>query len=415
MTCRYRFVSCLMALVISGLWQATRAPAAGPFFQTRPVFTAEQGGYGGYRIPCLVVTKSGKLLAFTEARKTRGDWAAIDILVRGSTDRGVTWSAPQMLSQVDGPVRKNPLAAAQKRGKPDEVTSNNPVPIVSRDGTIHLVFCQEYFRVFYRQSDDDGRTFTKAVEITDQLEPFRKHYDWQVVATGPGHGLQLKSGRLLVPVWLSTGTGGNAHHPSVVSTIYSDDQGRTWQCGEIVADETDPLKDPSEAMAVELADGQVLLNIRSEANANRRAVAISPDGATNWTRPKFDEALVEPICMASIVRVSTQSDGGKSRIAFANPDNLRRAKGAESPGAKRDRKNLSVRLSYDEGQTWPVSKTIEPGASAYSDLAVGPDGSIYCLYERSDSVDEKIGPPSLVLARFNLEWLTDGKDSLEKP
>ena len=98
-------------------------------------------------------------------------------------------------------------------------------------------------------------------------------------------------------------------------------------------------------------DGSVLINLRSESKAHRRAVATSPNGATNWTTPEFDEALLEPVCMASIVRLS-DDERGRSRIAFANPNGTS------------GRKNVSVKLSYDDGKTWPVNKTLEPGPSA---------------------------------------------------
>jgi sialidase-1 len=229
------------------------------------------------------------------------------------------------------------------------------------------------------------------------------------LATGPGHGVQLSSGRLVVPVWLSTGTGGHAHRPSSIATVYSDDHGATWQSGNIVAGETDPLVNPSESVAVELADGRVLLNIRSEAKQHRRGVATSPDGATNWTRPIFDDQLVEPICMASMCRFSKAPDDGKNRLLFSNPENLQRVDGKAEPGKNRDRRNLTIKLSYDEAQSWPIAKTLEKGRSAYSDLAVAPDGTIYCLYERSTPVGKRLAS-TLTLARFNLAWLTDGKD-----
>jgi sialidase-1 len=264
-------------------------------------------------------------------------------------------------------------------------------------------------RCFSARSDDDGKTFTEPVEITSAFEPFRKHYDWKVLATGPGHGVQLRSGRLVVPVWLSTASGPSAHRPSVITTIYSDDHGKSWQCGDVVATESDPLVNPSESVAVALASGGVLLNMRSEADAHRRAIATSPDGATKWTRPVFDEELVEPICMASLCRYSLPGKRTRDRILFSNPANLERADGKEKLGMSRDRKNLTVRLSYDECDTWPVAKTLEAGRSAYSDLAVGKDGMIYCLYEHTPH--EKGPGPSIFLAKFNLAWLTDGKDS----
>ena len=117
--------------------------------------------------------------------------------------------------------------------------------------------------------------------------------------------------------------------------------------------------------------------------------------------------------MASLCRLSLASpSGGRNRLLFVNPHNLERADGNTTPGLGRDRKNVSVKLSYDEGQTWPVNKTLEPGASGYSDLAVGADGEIYCFFERGSS-EGNFATKFLTVARFNLEWLTDGKDSLK--
>ncbi|REK11224.1 MAG: exo-alpha-sialidase [Planctomycetota bacterium] len=389
------------------------AVAAEPRLEKTELYTAGEEGYASYRIPALAVTAKGTLLALCEARKSgRGDWGPIDIMLRRSTDGGRTWSSRQKVAEVDTEHRKNPVALKQNLTDPSAVTQNNPLIIPDRDGSAHLLFCHEYMRCFYRRSDDDGQTFSEPVEITDAFEPFREHYDWKVLATGPGHGVQLRSGRLVVPVWLSRGTGGHAHRPSAISTIYSDDHGETWKCGDIIAGENDPLVNPSESVAVELADGSVMLNIRSESSPNLRAVAISPDGATNWTRPRFDQELPEPVCMASMCRFSlADEEGGKNRLLFSNPHNLKRADGKEEPGKNRDRRNLTVKLSYDEGETWPVAKALEPGRSAYSDLAVGPDGTIYCVYERSRKVGGR-HVSCLAVARFNLAWLTDGEDSL---
>ncbi len=134
---------------------------------------------------------------------------------------------------MPGPKTKNPFALQVKGVNASDVTYNNPVLIADRDGTVHMLFCLEYMRCFYQRSTDDGESWSAPVEITDTFEAFHSAYPWKVLATGPDHGIQLKSGRLVVPVWLSTGTGGNAHRPSVTATIYSDDQGKTWQAGEI--------------------------------------------------------------------------------------------------------------------------------------------------------------------------------------
>jgi sialidase-1 len=391
--------------------------SAAPLLNQTDLFTANVDGYASYRIACLVVTPQGTLLAFCEARKTHGDWAAIDILLRRSADGGQNWSRPQMVSQLVGPYQRNPVAPKRRDGQPEQPTFNNPVAIVDGQGAVHLLYCLDYARAFYTRSDDQGITFAPPREITATFEAFRPEYDWKVLAVGPGHGIQLRSGRLLVTAWLSTAQGSNAHHPSLIATIYSDDGGRLWQRGEIVTGERDPLVDPSEHQAVQLADGRVLLNIRSDGPVHRRAVAVSPDGARGWSRPRFDETLVEPICMASVCRLSLADGDGRNRLLFANPANLERADGKAQAGKSRDRRNLTIRLSYDEAGSWPVSKTLEPGLSAYSDLAVGPDHTIYCLYERGgrDPRDRQPQrPATLTLARFNLEWLTDGRDSLSR-
>jgi len=288
------------------------------------------------------------------------------------------------------------------------VTYNNPVLIADRDGTVHMLFCIEYMRCFYQRSRDDGLTWSQPVEITSTFEKFRSVYDWKVLATGPNHSIQLRTGRLIVPVWLSTGTGGNAHRPSVTATIYSDDQGRTWHAGDIAVPCTDEWINPNETVAIELADGRVMLNVRSESKAHRRLVTIGPDGAAGWSTPKFHDALLDPICMAGLVRYSTEKNSGKNRILFSNPHNLERADGKAEAGKSRDRKNVSVKLSYDEGQTWAVNKTVEAGFSAYSDLAVTHSGTILCFYGRSEK--PHFAGDRLTLARFNLAWLTDGRD-----
>ncbi|MDZ7639399.1 MAG: sialidase family protein [Bryobacterales bacterium] len=172
-----------------------------------------------------------------------------------------------------------------------------------------------------------------------------------MIATGPGHGIQLSSGRLIVPVWMSTGTGGHAHRPSVASTIYSEDHGATWHRGEIAVPNTAAWVNPSETAAEQLADGRVMLNVRTESKENRRLVVTSADGATGWSSPRFQAELKEPVCFGSMVRLSGVGDGRRNRLLFVNPDNLLRGAMEGKPGQGRDRRNLSVQLSYDEGDS----------------------------------------------------------------
>ncbi len=381
--------------------------SASPGFAADPekidLFEADKGGYAIYRIPGVVVTKTGTVLAYCEARKTtRGDWGTIDILLRRSTDGGKTWDDPKKIADVPGPKEKNPVALAQKLANKDDVTYNNPVMIADKSGAVHLLFCLEYMRCFYARSDDDGKTWSKPEEITaSAFDPLKKDYDWKVLATGPGHGIQLKSGRLLVPVWLSTGTGGHAHRPSVVTTIFSDDFGKTWKHGEIAIPNTKELVNPNESCVAELPDGIVMMNTRSESKDNRRLVTLSADGATKWSKPAFDDALPEPICMGSLLAVP----GKKPVLLFSNPDNLQKAGKDGTPGATRDRKNVTVRLSEDNGKTWLAKRSVESGMSAYSDLALAKDGTALLLYERAGEKVANYG--RLTLARFPVEWVKE--------
>ena len=338
-----------------------------------------EGGYKLYRIPGVVFTSKGALLAYCEGRKSGGsDWGRIDIPLNRN---GETIRMPQ----VEGPLSKNPVALARNLAQPDAITYNNPVAIADRNGRVHFLFCLEYMRAFYTSSGDDGRTWSKPVEITACFDGFRPEYPWRVIATGPGHGIQLRNGRLIVPIWMSTGTGGNGHRPSLAATIYSDDHGQTWKRGAIALPNTEEQANPSETVAAELTDGRVMLNARSESKARRRLVTISKDGASGWSEPRFQQELIEPVCFGSIVRA-------EKALVFANPDDPKL------------RRNLTIRLSKDNGQTWPVKRVLDTGWAGYSDLAAR-GREVVCLYERGAAGEDHFKTHALTLARFPLSWI----------
>src|SRR5690606_25353809 len=341
------------------------------------VFKPEPGQYSSTRIPALVLTKKGTLLAFAAGRiESASDWADMDLLLRRSEDGGQTWGAIQVV-------------AARAGGKP----TDNPTPIVGNDGTIHLLYQRDYAYAYYTQSTDDGLTWSPAVNITPAFDAFKKDYDWKVLAPGPGHSIQLTNGRLLVPVWLANSDNLEPHRrprPSRIATVYSDDNGKTWHRGELIPDK-EGFKNPSEPMAVQLADGRVMLSIRNESEKRRKGVSYSKDGISGWTTPTYDEGLFEPICMSSII---TARHEGKDYLLFLNPDS------ENIP--RHPRQNLTLKISADNGQTWPIEKVVHDGISGYSDLAVGPDGTIYCLFETKSTPQDGW---TLVLKRLNMAEL----------
>jgi sialidase-1 len=367
--------------------------AAEPLLEKSAVFPPGMNGIARYRIPGIVVTPKGTVLAYSEARKNgSADWGEIEVHLRRSTDGGKTWQEPKHIAHIGTRMEGNPHKKTD--GGEREQTVNNPVAIVDREtGAVEMLYCINYARCFSMRSTDDGVTWSAPVEITASFEPFRKHYDWKVIATGPGHGIQMKSGRLVVPIWLAYGKEGD-HKPSAAATIFSDDHGKTWKAGDLCLPNEAELGNPNETMITELSDGRVMLISRSVSAASRKIVTTSADGATGWSKPVFHEQLWEPICMASIV-VHPSKPG---TLLFSCPYTLALDKeGRPVPAGRGKRENLCIKLSRDDGKTWPVNKVLDPGKAAYSDLAVLPDGTVLCLYEADTSID---------CARFNLEWVT---------
>jgi len=398
--------------ILVGLLPALGAACLHAAVTKTDLFTAGEGGYAGYRIPALVVTPQHTVLAVAEARRpTLRDWGHIDLVLRRSTDGGRSWEPARVIAgQPDLPpdVAHNPAAVEQNLSVPGAYTINNPCWIADPStGETHLLYCVEYGRAFIRTTTDGGQSFGPPREITPAFSTFRTRdgYPWRVLAIGPGHGVRLASGRLVAPVWISLGEGSNAHHPSQSATLYSDDRGATWQAGEIFARHPEQLNQPSETAIVEAAPGRVLVSIRHQSPGNRRALAWSADGATDWSSPAFQPELWEPICMAALARVEAPAPGAPAILLFSNPASLDPVPGAPPDRPHRVRRNLTVRASLDGGRTWPLSRVLDPGPGAYSDLAVTADGHILCFYERGDQ-----GPyEKLTLARFPQAWLLHGQ------
>lgn len=332
------------------------------------VYVGGTGGYHTYRIPAVVVSKQGTVLAFCEGRKTgRGDAGDIDLLLRRSSDGGKTWQRTQLVHEEGGTAK---------------ITIGNPCPIVDRKtGTIHLLFSRNNQRAFYTTGRDDGQTWTKPREITQRFKAF--DFAWTRLATGPGHGIQLRggphAGRLVAPIWLNERKGGQYRS----AVLLSDDGGKTWRAGGIAP----PLSPKqNECMVAETDGGTLYLNMRATP-VKKRTTTWSHDGGESWTQPKQVSPLVGPVCQASVVRVP-KGNGGDAQFVFANP-------------ASRNRERLTLRLSTDGCRTWSDGLVLEKGHAAYSDLCVLPDGRIGCLYERG----EKHPYQKLTLARVPVDLL----------
>ncbi|SDD12706.1 sialidase family protein [Niabella drilacis] len=373
---------CMHLWVLSLLFSCAGKPSSvAPDNREAVVVFAPDRVYKSLRIPALVCTKQGSLLAFCEGRiGTASDWADMNLLMRRSTDEGKTWSSIHVIDSFKGgPV-------------------GNPVPIVDKNGIIHLLYQKDYKEGFYTYSADDGKTWAHPVNITQTYELFKPEYNWKVLAPGPGHGIQLSNGRLLSAVWLANSNKlvpRRSHAPSCVTTIYSDDGGRSWKRGAIIADSSAAIVNPNESMPVELSDGSVLMSIRNPSKNLRRAFSRSASGIDGWSAVQFAEELFDPTCMAPIATLPVTGRQGLRPLLFINPDSR--------DIGKHPRRNLSARISFDEGRTWPVHKVIDAGPCGYSDVAVGKDGSVYCLYE-SGKKDRDFNY-TLVLKKLKNNWL----------
>lgn len=338
------------------------------------LFVSGRGDYHTYRIPALIATPRGVLLAFCEGRRHgRGDSGAIDLLLRRSRDGGATWDPPRVVAS-DG-----------------ENTVGNPCPVIDRErGRVLLLHTRNRGdddeaailagtsrgtrTVWLATSEDDGASWSPPRDLTADT----KAPGWTWYATGPGVGIQLASGRLVVPC--DHALAGSRIFRSHV--IASDDGGERWRIGGVAGDQT------NECQVVERSDGSLLLNMRSYHGRNRRAIAASEDGGLTWSPVALDPVLVEPVCQASLIRLP-----GEATLLFANP-----------AGTTRER--LTVRLSEDGGRTWPIAREIHPGPAAYSSLCALPDGSLACLYERGAAHPYE----RLTLARFSRDWLFEQRD-----
>ncbi|PST83571.1 exo-alpha-sialidase [Pedobacter yulinensis] len=323
------------------------------------IFKSGEGGYSCFRIPAVIKTNAGTLLAFAEARRVScGDEGDIDLVVKRSSDKGKTWSAFSIIWS-DG-----------------ENTCGNPAPVVdAKTGKIHLLMTwnlgtddigmigngtsKDTRRVYKTSSTDDGKSWAAAQEITSTV----KQPGWGWYATGPCHGIQITkgayAGRLVIPCdYIQVG----GQKKGFSHVIYSDDNGDSWKLGGVTPVIT---LNPNESTVAELADGRLMLNMRVSNNNNLRMRSVSNDGGLTWSVPETALTLLDPVCQGSLLSAMV---GTQHTLFFSNAASVNRA-------------NMTVKMSTNQGDTWSRSVVVYTGPSAYSDLVMVGDNELGLLYE----------------------------------
>ena len=324
------------------------------------IFKSGSEGYNTFRIPSIITTDSGVVLAFAEGRKnSSSDSGDIDLVLKRSIDGGKTWGDLIIIRDDSTNVCGNPspvidrktgkifLLSTWNRGDDTESEIINMTSVDTR-------------RVYVMNSIDEGLSWSKPIEITDKV----KKPNWTWYATGPVHGIQIregsKKGRMIIPCdHIEANTKKYYSH-----IIYSDDGGSSWNIGG-----TTPQDQVNECSVAEIGKGKLILNMRNyDRTQMNRKISISNDYGESWGDIYDDKALVEPICQASILRYSFKGSG-RNDLLFINPAD------------KNKRLNMTLRLSNDLGRTWKGEFLLHEGPSAYSDITKLRNGNVGCLFE----------------------------------
>jgi sialidase-1 len=326
------------------------------------------------------MTKAGTVLVFCEGR-TGGDSGDIDVIMRRSTDGGMSFDDPQVIWN-DG---KN--------------CCGNPTPVIDvSTGTIYLFMTwnlgtddeksimngssKDTRRVSMTSSTDDGKTWSEPRDITQDVK--KDHWRWY--ATGPSIGIQLKQSkyknRLVIPCNHSDHT--DKDHPYRSHVIYSDDSGKTWKIGGIQEPKT------NESAVVECEDGTLIQSMRSYHGKGLRAFARSRDGGESWSQVELDTELTTPVCQASLIRQCWKDERGQGTpgvVLFSSPK-----------GAKREQ--MTIWCSVDDGKTWAGEHQVWRGTAAYSQLVALSENRVGLIYEQSYE-----GKEAIAIEVLPLNWI----------
>jgi len=372
----------------------TAGATTAPFFDEATLWDALEGPLVNYHVHGLCVLPDDTVIAATEGRYEVCDAGPRALLIRRSTDGGRTWTPSQTVvpSAPDGPSWGNPTFVV------DRVTGEVFLFYMLSVRYPENTTCSgDTGELYVISSTDGGVTWGEPASLSGLFDHF--DYGWALHGPGPGHGIQLDTGRLLLSVshrTIITGVPADQRNPGV-SSLYSDDHGRTWRAGGAVPLGVGPTL--GEARLVQRADGTVVINGRYGAGGNKqRGVSVSTDGGLTWAVPALDGATGEFNAVdASLTRLS---GGPRSRdvdrVLFSYPDSPMRW-------------NMTVAISYDEGYSFRYRRVVNPLRGYYSDLAHLSDGTIILLYGCEGDIPS--APRRVAAARFNVEWLTQGRDS----
>lgn len=364
----------MRTLVLPALLMLCACVSADPTTPSVVFKAGETDKFPSIRIPALLCTAKGTLLAVAEGRNKAHDQAENDYILRRSTDNGKTWSKSQVILEQGEICLNNPcLVQEAKSGRIFLFFQTFP-PGVGQFSKGVKTGPEGPNKIGYITSDDDGRTWSKPVDVSH----LKSEKD-TTTASGPGIGIQItkgpNAGRLVIPF--------NSKQGGFVNWVaYSDDAGKTWKRGGDVPQEKMEL---NEVQVCETSTGGLYLNARKWKGANLRKVAWSTNGGESWTTAADDPVMSGPDCQNSLLALP----GAKPRILVLGPTGNARSKG-------------TIRLSTDDGKTWAKSRLLVPGPFAYSSMALMKDGRIGVLYEPA-------GHTEIRFLAVDLAWIEKGE------
>jgi sialidase-1 len=350
-----------------------------------PVFVSGTDGHKSYRIPAIISLPNGELLAFCEGRVNgSGDFGDINIVMKRSSDKGRTWGDLQYVAEFDTLQAGNPAPVVDLA---DPLYPRGRIFLFYNTGNDHEGEVRKgrgYKQVWYKTSSDAGHTWSDAVDITTQVHrPYQPQTnaaydfreDWRTYANTPGHAMQFSAGKYKGRIFVAANH--SAGPPQTQSTdydahgFYTDDHGKTFRLGSSIN-----VPGSNESMAVELSNSRLMMNSRNQkGDIKARIVSISSDGGATWDTSYFDNDLPDPVCQGSILDLGRKK--GKNILAFCNAADTKQ------------RDNLTLRISFDEGKTWKKNFLVYKGDkpkdnSAYSDIVKLSRNEVGVFYEKDN-------------------------------